>query len=180
MATSIQPLTERPAWKALQSHRDKIRDLHLRTLFGDDPKRGERLTAEAAGLFLDYSKNPLRRAKLLLNWRRVSLPERIDAMFRSEKIITENRAVLHVALQAPRGLHHGMGKRCPEVHRADRMSASRPCAAVSGRATPANAFTGIHYRNRRLRSRAGDGLRSIETLQRPRHDLPLRLQRGWD
>jgi glucose-6-phosphate isomerase len=129
MATSIQPLTERPSWKALQSHRDKIRDLHLRTLFGDDPKRGERLTAEAAGLFLDYSKNRItdETIKLLLQLAEESgLREKIDAMFRGEKInITENRAVLHVALRAPRGASIMVDGEnvVPEVHAVlDRMS----------------------------------------------------------
>jgi glucose-6-phosphate isomerase len=130
MATSIQPLTERPSWKALQNHRDKIRDLHLRTLFGDDPKRGERLTAEAPGLFLDYSKNRItdETVKLLLQLAEESgLRERIDAMFRGEKInITENRAVLHVALRAPRGAPIMVDGEnvVPEVHAVlDRMSA---------------------------------------------------------
>ena len=84
-----------------------IRELHLRKLFADDPKRGERMTAEAVGLYLDYSKNRItdETLKLLLQLAEESgLRERIDAMFRGEKInITENRAVLHVALRAPRG-----------------------------------------------------------------------------
>src|SRR6201993_4608840 len=104
---SLAPLTQRPAWKALESHYPKVRDLHLRKLFADDPKRGERMTAEAVGLFLDYSKNRVtdETLKLLVQLANESgLRERIDAMFRGEKInITENRAVLHVALRAPRG-----------------------------------------------------------------------------
>ena len=129
MATSIQPLTERPSWKALQSHRDKIRDLHLRALFADDPKRGERLTAEAAGIFLDYSKNRItdETIKLLLQLAEESdLREKIDAMFRGDKInITENRAVLHIALRAPRGASIMVDGEnvVPEVHAVlDRMS----------------------------------------------------------
>src|SRR6184192_4415311 len=102
----IEPLTKRKAWKALQTHYEKVRKLHLRNLFAADPKRGERMTAEAVGLFLDYSKNRItdETVKLLLQLADESgLRERIDAMFRGEKInITENRAVLHVALRAPR------------------------------------------------------------------------------
>src|SRR6266436_2734515 len=107
MAAQIAPLTERQAWKGLAAHYRNIRDLHLRKLFADDPKRGERMTAEALGLYLDYSKNRLtdETLKLLLQLADESgLRERIDAMFRGEKInVTENRAVLHVALRAPRG-----------------------------------------------------------------------------
>jgi len=107
MAAQIAPLTERQAWKGLAAHYRNIRDLHLRKLFADDPKRGERMTAEAVGLFLDYSKNRItdETLKLLLQLAEESgLRERIDAMFRGEKInVTENRAVLHVALRAPKG-----------------------------------------------------------------------------
>src|SRR5712672_1405072 len=105
--TANQSLTERLAWKALEKHHSQIRELHLRQLFADDPKRGERLTAEAAGIFLDYSKNRItdETLKLLVQLADESgLRERIDAMFRGDKInVTENRAVLHVALRAPRG-----------------------------------------------------------------------------
>jgi glucose-6-phosphate isomerase len=102
----IKPLTQRPAWKALGAHHKKIAKLHLRELFAADKKRGEKLTAEAAGLFLDYSKNRItaETLKLLLQLAKESnLRGRMDAMFAGEKInITENRAVLHVALRAPR------------------------------------------------------------------------------
>jgi glucose-6-phosphate isomerase len=107
MTAGIAPLTARPAWKALEAHHEKVRDLHLRTLFEHDPKRGERLTAEAEGLYLDYSKNRItdETLDLLLQLAEESgLRARIDAMFGGEKInVTENRAVLHVALRAPRG-----------------------------------------------------------------------------
>src|SRR6516225_6798667 len=107
MTPGTEPLTTRPAWKALQTHHDQVRDLHLRKLFADDPKRGERLTAEAIGIYFDYSKNRItdETLKLLLQLAEESgLRARIDAMFRGEKInVTENRAVLHVALRAPRG-----------------------------------------------------------------------------
>src|SRR5690349_23971436 len=100
------PLTKRPAWKELQSHSKKIRKQHLRTLFAADPERGHRMTAEAAGIYLDYSKNRItdETLKLLVQMADESgLRSRIEAMFRGEKINrTENRAVLHVALRAPR------------------------------------------------------------------------------
>jgi glucose-6-phosphate isomerase len=106
MAAAIQSLSDRPAWKALETHYRSIREVHLRELFADDPKRGERMTAEAVGILLDYSKNRItdETLKLLLQLAEESgLRSRIDAMFRGEKInITENRAVLHVALRAPR------------------------------------------------------------------------------
>jgi glucose-6-phosphate isomerase len=97
--------TTRPAWKALAVHHEQIRDVHLRKLFADDPKRGERLTVEAAGIFLDYSKNRItdETLRLLLHLaEECGLRQRIEAMFRGDRInITENRAVLHVALRAP-------------------------------------------------------------------------------
>jgi glucose-6-phosphate isomerase len=106
-AKAITPLTKRKAWKALGAHYKRISKLHLRKLFADDPKRGERLTLEAAGIFLDYSKHRIndQTIKLLLQLAAESrLRERIDAMFSGEKInITEKRAVLHVALRAPKG-----------------------------------------------------------------------------
>ena len=105
-ATPTQ-LTQRPAWRALGDHYQKIRDVHLRTLFAEDSQRGERLTAEAAGLYLDYSKNRVTDETLPLLLRLAEesgLRARIDAMFSGEKInVTENRAVLHVALRAQPG-----------------------------------------------------------------------------
>src|SRR5260221_10593187 len=107
MTAGIQSVTTRPGWKALESHHQKLRELHLRQLFADDPKRGERLTTEAVGLYLDYSKNRVtdETLKLLVQLaEECGLRARIDAMFRGEKInITENRAVLHIALRAPSG-----------------------------------------------------------------------------
>jgi glucose-6-phosphate isomerase len=107
MDPKTKSCTERPAWTALLVHHRKIRDVHLRQLFADDPARGERMTAEAMGLYFDYSKNRVtdETLKLLLQLGDESgLRQRIDAMFRGQKInITENRAVLHVALRAPRG-----------------------------------------------------------------------------
>jgi glucose-6-phosphate isomerase len=122
MKTSLTPLTRRPAWKKLDAHYEKIKRLHLRKLFAADPKRGERLTVEAAGLFLDYSKNRVtsETIRLLLKLADESgLKSRIKAMFSGEKInITENRAVLHVALRAPKTAKIFVdGKNVvPEVH----------------------------------------------------------------
>src|SRR5439155_2409337 len=122
MKAKVQPLTRRKAWKALATHRKSFGKLHLRELFAKDPKRGERLTAEAAGLFLDYSKNLItnQTIKLLLRLaEECGLRKRIEAMFGGEKInLTENRAVLHVALRAPRDASILMdGKNVvPEVH----------------------------------------------------------------
>jgi len=103
----VAPLPKRKAWKNLQTHYKKDRNLHLRNLFADDPKRGDRMTAEAVGLFLDYSKNRITEEtiKLLIELAEESgLQSRIGAMFRGEKInTTEKRAVLHVALRAPKG-----------------------------------------------------------------------------
>src|SRR5438105_11141040 len=122
MTRASVPLVERRAWKALAAHHEKIRELDLRRLFADDPKRGERFTAEAAGIYLDYSKNRINdeTLKLLLHLAHESdLRGRIDAMFGGDKInVTENRAVLHVALRAPRGASILVdGKNVvPEVH----------------------------------------------------------------
>src|ERR1700729_4236411 len=126
----ITPLTKRKAWKALTAHYKKISKIHLRKLFADDPKRGERLTLEAAGIFLDYSKHRIndQTIKLLLQLADESrLRERIDAMFSGEKInITEKRAVLHTALRAPKGasiLVDGVDV-VPQVHAVlDKMAA---------------------------------------------------------
>jgi glucose-6-phosphate isomerase len=107
MSTENQALTSRPAWKGLEIHYQKLKNVHLRKLFGDDPGRGERMAVEAAGIHLDYSKHRITDETLTLLLQLVEesgLRARIDAMFRGEKINrTENRAVLHVALRAPRG-----------------------------------------------------------------------------
>jgi glucose-6-phosphate isomerase len=105
-AITRRPASKRQAWKDLGAHYKKVGETHLRQLFADDPKRGERLTVEAVGLFLDYSKNRItdETVKLLIRLAEESqLRERIDAMFRGDKInLTEKRAVLHTALRAPR------------------------------------------------------------------------------
>jgi len=127
--SAIKPLTKRKAWAALKAHHAKIRSVHLRKLFEHDEKRGERFTAEALGIYFDFSKNRIteKTLKLLVELAKESgLRERIDAMFRGEKInITENRAVLHVALRAPRDASIVVdGKNVvPDVHEVlDKMS----------------------------------------------------------
>ncbi len=121
---------ERPAWRALAAHHRGIAGAHLRQLFAEDDRRGERLSAEGAGIFLDYSKNRVtdETLKLLLALaEEAGLRERIDAMFSGQKInVTENRAVLHVALRAPRGqtIRVDGANVVPEVHAIlDKMSA---------------------------------------------------------
>jgi glucose-6-phosphate isomerase len=107
MVAAAMPLPERSTWKELSVHYAQMRDVHLRDLFADDPGRGERLAVEACGIYLDYSKNRVtdETLRLLLRLAEESgLRARIDAMFAGERInVTENRAVLHVALRAPRG-----------------------------------------------------------------------------
>jgi glucose-6-phosphate isomerase len=124
------PLIQRPAWQTLQAHYHEMKDVHLRTLFTQDPKRGERMTCEVAGLYLDYSKNRVtaETIRLLVQLAvECDLRGKIDAMFRGDKInITEMRAVLHTALRAPRGATiwvDGVNV-VPEVHAVlDRMAA---------------------------------------------------------
>jgi len=120
----------RAAWKGLREHYATMRNVHLRDLFAIDPKRGERLTAEAAGIFLDYSKNRVDDETLRLLGvlaEQSGLRERIDAMFRGDKInVTEDRAVLHVALRAPKGASIIVDGRnvVPDVHAVlDKMAA---------------------------------------------------------
>jgi glucose-6-phosphate isomerase len=109
MTTRILQPTKRKAWQALAAHYPQVQKLHLRKLFADDPKRGERRTAEAVGIYLDYSKHRItdETLRLLLQLAgEAGLRASIDAMFQGEKInVTEKRAVLQVALRTP--------KRCP-------------------------------------------------------------------
>src|SRR6204780_1261522 len=145
-----QRTTDAPSWHALQAHHDKVKDVQLRQLFAGDPRRGERLAAEAAGLYLDYSKNRVtdETVRLLVKLAKErGIADRRDAMFRGEKInITEGRAVLHVALRAPRGTQiKGDGTDVvPEVHAVmDKM------AAFSGRVRSGEwtGYTGKSIKN---------------------------------
>jgi glucose-6-phosphate isomerase len=128
-SVNVPPLRSRPAWAMLEKHYQKLKGVHLRQLFADDHERGERLAVEAAGVYLDYSKNRIigETLKLLLQLAQESrLRDHIDAMFRGDNInVSENRAVLHVALRAPRGatiLHDGRNV-VPDVHAVlDRMA----------------------------------------------------------
>jgi len=124
------PLATLAAWKALQAHYPQVRELHLRKLFAEDPKRGERMTAEAVGIYFDYSKHRItdETLSLLLQLAEESgLRARIDAMFRGEKInVTEKRAVLHVALRTPKGQSITVDRDdvVPQVHAVlDKMAA---------------------------------------------------------
>src|SRR5689334_6811191 len=122
MSTAKPPLTQLPVWQALANHYRTIKDAHLRDLFARDPERGRRLAVEGAGIYLDYSKNRVtdETLRLLVALAEAAgLRERIDAMFRGEKInVTEKRSVLHVALRAPGDAHIVVDGRdvVPEVH----------------------------------------------------------------
>jgi glucose-6-phosphate isomerase len=129
-SSQITPLTKRKAWSALRAHHKTMQSVHLRKLFADNPKRAEKFSLEALGIYFDYSKNRItdKTVTLLLQLAKESgLREHIDAMFRGDKInITENRAVLHVALRAPKDetiLVDGKNV-VPEVHAVlDKMTA---------------------------------------------------------
>src|SRR5438876_2035170 len=122
MTPEVHPITARPAWQALQAHYRQLRDIHLRKLFADDRERGKRMAIDAAGVYLDYSKNRVTEETLALLIRLAGeshLRERIDAMFRGDKInVTEQRPVLHVALRAPKGASIVVEGRnvVPDVH----------------------------------------------------------------
>ncbi len=155
------------AWKALQTHHDETRDLQLRELFAKDPARGERLIAEAEGIFLDYSKNRVTEdtLKLLFGLAQESgLKARIDAMFQGVKInTTENRAVLHVALRAPtdavncrrRRKHRAKGARGPRQD--GEILRPRAKRGLEGAYRQAHSQR-RQYRYRRIGLRACDGL----------------------
>jgi glucose-6-phosphate isomerase len=143
-------LTQRPAWKSLAEHYQTVRGLHLRQLFAEDPRRGERLTAEAAGIYLDYSKNRVNDETMRLLLRlaqECALPERIAAMFNGERInVTEKRAVLHTALRAPsseRVVLDGLDV-VPEVHAVLKRMAAFALRVRNGEW---RGFTGKQIRN---------------------------------
>ena len=188
MTNATRRLTEQPAWKALEEHHRQIHALHLRELFARDPGRGERMALDAAGIYLDYSKNRIADDTLALLVRLAEesgLRARIDAMFRGEKInVSEKRAVLHVALRAPRGasiLVDGENV-VPEVHSVlDRMAdfANRLRGGDVERSHRQADPQRRQHRHRRFRPRAGHGLRGAQALQRPQPDLPVRLEHRW-
>ena len=167
-----------PAWAALKTHHEKIRDVELRTLFAEDPKRGERLAVDAAGLYLDYSKNRVtdETLRLLLALAEsAGLRARIDAMFAGEKInVTEGRAVLHVALRAPRGQRIAVDGRdvVPAVHAVlDRM-ADFSSRVRSGTWT---GFTGRPSRNVINIGIGGSDLGPVMAYEALRHYADRRL-----
>ncbi len=181
-------LTATPAWTALTSHHGEIKQAHLRKLFADDPGRAERFSAEGAGLFLDYSKNRItdETIRLLLQLAdERGVAKRREAMFAGEKInTTERRAVLHVALRAPRGSRI-------EVDGADVVRRRPQGAGRDGGLRHQDTQRRIHrshrqayphrceHRHRRVLSGTGDGLPRAAPIQRSLDDLPLRRQRRW-
>ena len=186
MTAGIQALTARPAWKALEAHHRKVQALHLRNLFADDPKRGERLTAEAVGIFLDYSKNRItdETLRLLLQLaEECGLRTRIDAMFGGEKInITEKRAVLHVALRTPKGASITVDGEnvVPQVHAVlDKMAAF----ANQIRSGAWKGHTGKRIKNVINIGIGGSDLgpvmayEALTILQRTRDDVSVRVER---
>ena len=186
MTTAIAPLTSRPAWQALEAHHAKIRDLHLRQLFADDPGRGERLTVEAAGLFLDYSKNRItdETLKLLFQLAEESgLRERTDGHVpgREDQRHRESgrpaRGASGSEGTVDRRRRRGRGAPGPcRARQDDRVRQPGAERRLDGPHGPADQEHRQH-RHRRLRPGAGDGLRGAQALQRPRPDLPVRLQR---
>ncbi|MBM3900767.1 MAG: glucose-6-phosphate isomerase [Verrucomicrobia bacterium] len=179
MPTPSKSLTQRPAWKALTAHHRQIRSQHLRDLFAQDPKRGTRLTAEASGLFLDYSKNRVTDETLSLLVRLAEesgLVERRKAMFAGEKInITEGRAVLHVALRASRNakIRVDGADVVPEVHAVlDRMEAF----VDRVRRGTWKGFTGRRIRNVVNIGIGGSDLGPVMALEALRHYSDRNLQ----
>ena len=175
-----------PAWRALEEHHEAIGGRHLRDLFAEDPARGERLAAEAEGIYLDYSKHRVTDETLALLVRlaeETGVAERRDAMFRGERInVTEDRAVLHVALRMPRERSLLVDGRdvVRDVHEVlDRMAAFSDAGSlgrVAGSHRQADPQRREH-RDRRLRPRAGHGLPGAPRLQPPGPDVPLRVER---
>ncbi len=180
-------LTARPTWEALEAHSQKLRGVHLRTLFAEDPERGERLTAEAAGVFLDYSKNRVtdETLALLLRLAEESRPARAhrrDVPRRRRSTSPEKRAVLHVALRAPRGASIVVDGEnvVPPVHAVlDRMAEF----ADRVRSGAWKGHTGKRIRNVVNIGIGGSDLgpvmayEALRALQRARPDVPLRLER---
>ncbi len=186
MTAAIAAVSASAAWRALAQHQREIRDLHLRELFAKDPTRAERMTLEAAGLILDYSKNRITDetiALLLALAEQSGLRARIDAMFRGDRInVTENRAVLHVALRAPRGTSIVVDGEnvVPEVHAVlDKMADF----ADRVRSGAWKGHTGKRIRNVVNIGIGGSDLGPVMAYEALKHysdrslTLPLRLQR---
>ena len=180
-------ISQSEAWAALRKHHGQMRDVHLRTLFAEDPQRGERLALEAAALYLDYSKNRVtdETLRLLLALAEAAgLRGRIDAMFSGEKInVTEERAVLHVALRAPRGDAHPGGRPGRGAGRARGAGPHGRLLRPACAAGPGPGFTGRPIRNVVNIGIGGSDLGPVMAYEALRHysdrrlDAPLRLQR---
>ena len=186
MITTPDALSSRPAWKALGAHAHAMRDVHLRQLFTGDPERGNRLTTEGAGLFLDYSKNRVtdETIALLVQLAKESrLRERIDAMFRARGSTSPRTGPCSTSRCALRGTPRSSSTArtsCPDVHAVlDRMAElrqPRPQRRVERPHRQAHPERRQH-RHRRLGPRARDGLRGAQALQRARDDVPVRVER---
>ena len=184
-ATANDPAFASQAWSELGAHYKKTKELHLRQLFAGDPERGERLSAEAVGLYLDYSKNRItdETLRLLIRLAYASgLQERIDAMFRGDKInLTEKRAVLHTALRAPRDFSILVDGEdvVPKVHAVlDRMADFANRVRTGGwiRSHRETDSERDQHWHRWLRPGPGNGVRGTEALLRQGNDVSLRLQ----
>ena len=183
-------LRERPAWAALERHADEVRGLHLRDLFAADPTRGERLTAEAAGLYLDYSKNRVTDETLRLL---LALAERVRACASASRrcsaatrsTSTEDRAVLHVALRMPRGDVARRRRRRRRRRTSTRCSTGWPRSPTRVRSGAWTGHTGKRdpqrrqHRHRRLRPRAGHGVRGASRTTADR-DMTFRFVSNVD
>jgi glucose-6-phosphate isomerase len=172
-AKSAKPVTRGRAWLALAAHYQKIKEVHLRTLFAQDPTRGQRLTLKAAGLYLDYSKHRVtdETLRLLLSLAEESgLRGKIEAMFRGDRInLTEDRAVLHVALRAPRGKHILVDGQdvVPEVHAVLDKMAEFSDRVRSGKW---KGYTGQRIRNVVNIGIGGSDLGPVMAYEALRHD----------
>ena len=183
---TLSPAAERPAWRALAAHHAAVSKRHLRELFAADPKRAERFSLDACGIHFDYSKNRVTDETLQLL---VRLADESDCATGSTRCsaatrinVSENRAVLHVALRAPKGASIVVDGEnvVPQVHAVlDKMSAfsrTRAQRRVERPHRQAHPQRRQH-RHRRIRPRPGDGVRSAARLQPARPDVPFRLQR---
>ncbi len=180
----LQSLKRRQAWKALSSHYKKITELSLRKLFAEDPMRGERFTAEAVGVYLDYSKNRItdETLKLLLQLAEESdLRERIDAMFqrRKDQRLGKASGLARCAARSQRRSHQS-GRQERSARRSCRARQDGGLLRPRAQRRMEGPYRQAHSqrdqrRNRRLRSWPGHGVRGAAPLQPARHDISLRL-----